>query len=172
MKRRQRLRRMLKWTCPALLVLLAGLWLISSRWFVMYGDSGNDLADSRAWAIGLRQGTAHIAVVDRRAERAYNDTHVDGSHHWMPHGFHFWRVRTPQPMAWSPEFQRDYCSWGLLVPLWIPFLACALPTAWLFWRDRRRYGPGHCRRCGYDLTGNTSGRCPECGETTQRATGP
>ena len=21
---------------------------------------------------------------------------------------------------------------------------------------------GHCRSCGYNLTGNTSGRCPEC----------
>ena len=24
--------------------------------------------------------------------------------------------------------------------------------------------PGHCQACGYDMTGNTSGRCPECGE--------
>jgi hypothetical protein len=23
--------------------------------------------------------------------------------------------------------------------------------------------PGHCSRCGYDLTGNVSGNCPECG---------
>ena len=23
--------------------------------------------------------------------------------------------------------------------------------------------PGHCRNCGYDLTGNLSGICPECG---------
>ncbi|MBN1342741.1 MAG: hypothetical protein JXQ73_08690 [Phycisphaerae bacterium] len=23
--------------------------------------------------------------------------------------------------------------------------------------------PGHCGRCGYDLTGNVSGVCPECG---------
>jgi hypothetical protein len=23
--------------------------------------------------------------------------------------------------------------------------------------------PGHCHKCDYDLTGNTSGRCPECG---------
>lgn len=23
--------------------------------------------------------------------------------------------------------------------------------------------PGHCRNCGYDLRGNESGRCPECG---------
>ena len=26
----------------------------------------------------------------------------------------------------------------------------------------RRHGP-HCRECGYNLTGNISGRCPECG---------
>ncbi len=24
--------------------------------------------------------------------------------------------------------------------------------------------PGSCQRCGYDLTGNVSGRCPECGK--------
>lgn len=24
--------------------------------------------------------------------------------------------------------------------------------------------PGVCRRCGYDLTGNVSGQCPECGQ--------
>lgn len=23
--------------------------------------------------------------------------------------------------------------------------------------------PDHCVKCNYDLTGNTSGRCPECG---------
>jgi hypothetical protein len=45
----------------------------------------------------------------------------------------------------------------------VPFLGVALPTAYLFWRDRR-YPRGHCQTCGYDLTGNTSGVCPECGE--------
>ncbi len=25
------------------------------------------------------------------------------------------------------------------------------------------YPAGHCRRCGYNLRGNTSGQCPECG---------
>ena len=28
------------------------------------------------------------------------------------------------------------------------------------------FGAGHCRNCGYDLTGLTSGRCPECGAPT------
>ncbi len=35
---------------------------------------------------------------------------------------------------------------------------------------RRRLYPiypiGHCHKCGYDLTGNESGRCPECGDAT------
>ena len=28
---------------------------------------------------------------------------------------------------------------------------------------RRRPRPGRCAECGYDLTGNESGVCPECG---------
>lgn len=27
--------------------------------------------------------------------------------------------------------------------------------------------PHLCNQCGYDLTGNTSGRCPECGQSMQ-----
>ncbi len=34
------------------------------------------------------------------------------------------------------------------------------------YRRRRR---GECIGCGYNLTGNESGMCPECGETTEPA---
>ncbi|HPM24999.1 MAG TPA: hypothetical protein PLP66_13915 [Phycisphaerae bacterium] len=30
---------------------------------------------------------------------------------------------------------------------------------------------GHCPKCGYDLTGNTSGVCPECGGAVSRHDG-
>jgi hypothetical protein len=30
---------------------------------------------------------------------------------------------------------------------------------------RRRFSLGYCRACGYNLTGNVSGVCPECGST-------
>jgi hypothetical protein len=49
------------------------------------------------------------------------------------------------------------------IPLWLLFVLVLLPTAFLWYRDRR-IPPGHCRKCGYDLTGNVSGTCPECGE--------
>ncbi len=48
------------------------------------------------------------------------------------------------------------------LPLWLPLLLIAIPTAFLWWREHRRPKPGHCP-CGYDLRGNVSGTCPECG---------
>ena len=36
-------------------------------------------------------------------------------------------------------------------------------------RERRPfYPPGHCKMCGYNLTGNESGVCPECGSKTDQ----
>jgi len=51
---------------------------------------------------------------------------------------------------------------GFKFPLIYPFAAVAIPTllVWRFWPKPIK--PGHCR-CGYNLTGNTSGVCPECG---------
>ena len=50
------------------------------------------------------------------------------------------------------------------IPLWpLPALT-TIPAGLLWWRHRRqRFLPGHCGRCGYDLVGNVSGKCPECG---------
>jgi hypothetical protein len=35
----------------------------------------------------------------------------------------------------------------------------------------RLLSPNLCRQCAYDLTGNVSGRCPECGAAISRAGG-
>jgi len=43
-----------------------------------------------------------------------------------------------------------------------------LPAIWLFkWNRRRKLGPNACPSCGYDLTGNESGKCSECGVATK-----
>ena len=51
----------------------------------------------------------------------------------------------------------------LVVPLWTLLLAIGTPTLLLWYLDRNRFPHGHCRSCNYNLTGNTSGICPECG---------
>ena len=51
----------------------------------------------------------------------------------------------------------------LRIPFWMILIPFAVPTAWLWWRDSQPAPPGSCRKCGYDLTGNVSGVCPECG---------
>jgi hypothetical protein len=54
---------------------------------------------------------------------------------------------------------------GWSFPLW-PVPATLAAVVVLVPRSRRK--PGHCR-CGYNLTGNTSGTCPECGEPVEPA---
>ena len=52
---------------------------------------------------------------------------------------------------------------AISIPFWLLLLLTAIPTAWLWHRDRGRIRPGCCLRCGYNLTGNRSGVCSECG---------
>lgn len=50
----------------------------------------------------------------------------------------------------------------VVIPAWSPLLilfglACLFLIRW------RKPAPNTCHSCGYDPTGNVSGRCPECG---------
>lgn len=49
---------------------------------------------------------------------------------------------------------------------WVFLLATLIPTV-LARRRSRKPLPGHCRKCGYDLTGNVTGKCSECGERAE-----
>ena len=46
--------------------------------------------------------------------------------------------------------------YGCILPIGMMFVACVIGLG-------KHHVVGKCR-CGYDLTGNVSGRCPECGE--------
>ncbi|GMU24134.1 MAG: hypothetical protein AMXMBFR13_42110 [Phycisphaerae bacterium] len=80
-----------------------------------------------------------------------------------------WSVVTPfSGFVWSPRVAVWQGGGSVVLPLWIAFLLVALPTAVLWWRDRR-FPPGHCPQCGYNLTGNTSAVCSECGSPAPAA---
>lgn len=52
----------------------------------------------------------------------------------------------------------------------IACMLAVLPAVILFrreWDRDHRQKTGCCRHCGYNLTGNVSGVCPECGTLTE-----
>ncbi len=68
-------------------------------------------------------------------------------------------------MHGTPGYSRISLPIGLI-------LAFLLPLTLIVWFDviesklpwlKSRHPPGHCQSCGYNLTGNVSGICPECG---------
>jgi hypothetical protein len=105
------------------------------------------------------------------------------------------RIVTRRSKPSIPSFVRSWwriCLWGIVaVPtvsiafavetrhytaamnaplLWV---ACVIIGTTLLCKidSRRRLGANHCQQCGYDLTGNTSGVCPECGEAIRAGAG-
>jgi hypothetical protein len=65
-----------------------------------------------------------------------------------------------------PAGQLTYVDQQLRFPGWVPVVLLVLiPARWFSCRTRlrRRQVAGACLACGYSLTGNTSGTCPECG---------
>ncbi len=142
---------MLKWVGASVVLGLLLAWVTSTFMFVQYRSAG-------CWTT-INRGGVHVWVW-----RGITPTR-------LPLGL-VTRLgyRGIFPLRLLPSFQVVPGSISprvmdvLSIPLWCPFLLTALPTALLFWFDRRRISPGRCPKCGYNLTGNVSGICPECGE--------
>ena len=65
-----------------------------------------------------------------------------------------------EPGRVNPQFR------AVVIPMVYPLLLTTVaPAAWVVLRLRRRnrLQAGNCAHCGYNLRGNQSGRCPECG---------
>lgn len=125
-----------------LCLALAAIWAASLRWGVRYerGRIGFNLYDGGCvvWIVKVPDGRGqglHINDVTIRRRS------------WMP----------TLPCTFSNP--REDC---LSVPLWMPLVLLAVVTAALL-RVSRKADPDRCATCEYDLRGNQSGRCPECG---------
>lgn len=154
-----------KWTAAGLLFLLAGLWMLSvfadarlrldehQSGFPQMGG-GRTMRLSRGallfapyWPISSRC-SLHLRKLDL-TRLGFNSFPL------------YPGVRLYGGLS-LPQYGRSTNGQWCYFPLLLPTLIALLATAALFLLDRRRIPPGHCR-CGYNLTGNTTGRCPECG---------
>ena len=73
------------------------------------------------------------------------------------------------PMYSQHDNKYSHTVYGVSCPWWFGIVAFGTYPLTAFirgpvrrWRRRRK---GLCIKCGYDLTGNISGVCPECGES-------
>ncbi len=147
-RRPSRARRIAKWGGLVVCALVAVAWMISLR--PAGGLSGY------GWP-NLMVAASHGEIILVRGLPLRGPLHSDKNQtgvEWLPH----WR------------FDMNARTQFITLPFWLLFLLATIPTVILFRRDR--IPPGHCQRCGYNLTGNVSGRCPECGCTTNRGEGP
>ena len=152
-QRPSRLRRWMKWVGLVACVVLLICWRAEhGRSVVLHVPGKHGLA--------IGNGAIHLSIARSRV-----GTIVKWADSWGVTVF-----GNPQPSSYWPYRRPEiwYTLGGSKVftlPLWIPLAIVAIPTAILWYRDRRP-PPGRCQECGYDLTGNLSGVCPECGMPT------
>ena len=133
----------MKWGGVTGCVLLVGLWGVTEIW---------DIAYRCEYAMGsIVKGSIYLRVAGSDFPTMPNDG-------WSV-GRHSWHRRRWRPRANVADVISSYT-----IPLWLP-LAILTPLTVIAWRKARWPLPGHCE-CGYNLTGNVSGRCPECGKPT------
>jgi len=89
------------------------------------------------------------------------------------------QVIEPREWAWGIRWPRAIQTHGrqdtfteIAIPLWLPFIVAVI-AAGIMWHRARPKAPDHCGNCGYDLTGNVSRTCSECGTSvSSRSSGP
>ena len=69
----------------------------------------------------------------------------------------------PAPFAVPDEFGIAIVGIVVGLPVLVASVGSWLVYGWVRWERVPDPENRSCRNCGYDLTGNVSGRCPECG---------
>ncbi len=142
-RHRSRTRWVLKWAGVVVSATSASAFMESTLRFHQWGSSAGIVG------VYVRQGCFFLEVLPKS---------TTGANRTAPG---FLSGENAGPMFLSPAIALSP-GFYLSIPLWMPFLLIASMTAWLWRLDRPPPPPGHCP-CGYDLTGNESGVCPECG---------
>jgi hypothetical protein len=105
---------------------------------------------------------------EHRLSCAYHDLQLDGYRGFQPPSppdFFFGPVAITRI---SSPFDKYEQTWELQSATWFLFAIAAFPLSYSIIRKNRRTienrrRRGLCVKCGYNLTGNATGVCPECG---------
>jgi hypothetical protein len=148
MRRRGRVRRVGKWVGLVACLSLVATTAASAVVGVIWNDPGVATISLDGGAVTFAYCVSTTSKTGNALWWSYTSTEL---------------VWLPSHSVWTGSAGSVRATWNITtLPPWIPLFVLAIPTAYLWHRDRRPRA-GHCQRCGYDLTGNVSGRCSECG---------
>lgn len=183
-------------TSTALFVLIMGLWgfISLARWFSMdkYVDKQpiQIFLNKNVDGFGAQALIVRVESGERRAKRVaiYSDGPFVGKSDSLVFSSETNTTREVISIraVWGHQItgERNHLRMGrpspndpmtqhVSFPLWfLLVLTIAYPVLAVMrgplrrWQRRRK---GHCANCDYDLTGNESGVCPECGEQLKDA---
>jgi len=171
---------LLKQALAALTLVFIAIW-IASGWYgiwiirVSTLHSGS-LYESRLIGHPFQMGVAYGAIriqMDPTLAQGTLGWEVDCSRHpsvgsgLFPSFFSYFGLSSS--VWWIRQYQIGSIT-GVDIPMWLFVVGMLVPTVWLFFMGRKNR-TGFCARCGYDLTGNQSGVCPECGVATAESIG-
>lgn len=158
---RRRTRRALAFAGLALCLLML-VALLLNQWWDYYG-----VTDAVGTTIYISRGSLGVTWVEGQSWFATGTSTVAYSNR-SPNWSLFPSTTNALWSNWKiwPALEKNGKFHTGTIPLWILFVLIAVPSAIALWRTRRLAVAGHCTRCGYNLTGNTTGRCPECGANT------
>lgn len=126
--------------------------------FILSGFLSSGVRLSGAWRAELSAGSLTIASSPEGYETLWPEWWI-----WP------WTKLEWTLPHYSNRMQSTYGQWEeYVLPLWVPILLFAALAIRASLRIRRSRRTGACARCGYDLTGNVSGRCPECATPVPR----
>ena len=141
----------------SMVLVLTGLWIRSSR------RSDSLVFPVRGWSVSVWSNGGflglHTEIAPRTGVRFRSST-IEFSPY----------TRWFRAFILQPNHQCSCGQWKGIetaqAPIWAAQGLAGIPVLMSvslgYWRLRRR-SLGKCSTCNYDLTGNVSGRCPECG---------
>jgi hypothetical protein len=178
--------------CTALAETVAVVGLCTAQWFPTRSGAGRNWSgwhhSGKYTTVDFVPGASVLARVtaphgltvgvDVGTRRTTLAIHIEGIRFPRSQlqlaGVRLWSF-SPEGDIWSfGDLQRHKVAAqaGVEAPSWMVILLTGLyPTVLTVrWFRRARRLPSECPKCRYDLTGNVSGICPECGTPVEAAT--
>lgn len=123
-------------------------------------------SETPRFGVSLSEGDFRVAIFWRARPLSDIPEIAVLENKWRP-----WSVElVPFHLSFGwPEFWKEKHGAECTLPLWLVFTLVAGPTTAAWIARARPVRDDECPKCRYNLTGNISGVCPECGTKLTRS---